>query len=73
MVVRKRFDLRLQNDESIVVLNEVLHEPGTGIPNLVRVHVDRYEDIYRVGARRLIPLKQSIVSPGPALADIKVR
>ena len=48
MVVWKRFDLRLQNDESIVVLNEMLHESGTGIPNLVRVYVDRYEDIEQV-------------------------
>ena len=48
MVVREGFDLRLQNGESTLVLNEVLHELGTGNPDVVRVPIDCCEDIEQV-------------------------
>ena len=48
MIIREAFDLLLQNRESFLVPEEVLHEIGTSVPNVIRVGVDRRENIEQV-------------------------
>ena len=48
MIIWEPFDLWLQDDESLFVANEVLDKVCAGIPDAVRIRIDRREDIEQV-------------------------